>query len=127
MQVLVATDVAARGLDVRTLRAVVNYDMPGSLDMYIHRVGRTGRQGAPGQSFTFFTRNFAGMAPSLVQLLPVKLYNAVTLTLTMAPSLVRLLPVKLYNAVTLTLIMAPSLVQLPAWGVSIKGKREQAQ
>ena len=67
--VLVATDVAARGLDVRTLKAVVNYDMPGSLDMYIHRVGRTGRQGAPGQSFTFFTRNFSGMAPSLVQLL----------------------------------------------------------
>mmetsp|Transcript_24077 Transcript_24077/g.71595 ORF Transcript_24077/g.71595 Transcript_24077/m.71595 type:complete len:605 (-) Transcript_24077:81-1895(-) len=52
-QVLVATDVAARGLDVRTIRQVINYDMPNNMEDYIHRIGRTGRAGAKGEAHTF--------------------------------------------------------------------------
>ena len=53
--VLVATDVAARGLDIKELDAVVNYDMPQSEAVYTHRIGRTGRAGASGLAFTLFT------------------------------------------------------------------------
>jgi ATP-dependent RNA helicase RhlE len=51
--VLVATDIAARGLDVEALGHVVNFDVPGASDDYIHRVGRTGRMEATGEAFTF--------------------------------------------------------------------------
>jgi ATP-dependent RNA helicase DDX5/DBP2 len=46
--ILVATDVAARGLDVKDVRHVVNYDFPGQIEDYVHRIGRTGRAGAKG-------------------------------------------------------------------------------
>ncbi|MCZ7644631.1 MAG: DEAD/DEAH box helicase [Planctomycetota bacterium] len=52
-QVLVATDVAARGLDVVNLSHVINFDMPGSVEDYIHRIGRTARAQAKGEAFTF--------------------------------------------------------------------------
>jgi ATP-dependent RNA helicase RhlE len=52
-QVLVATDIAARGIDVETLGHVVNFDVPLVPDDYIHRVGRTARAGATGHAFTF--------------------------------------------------------------------------
>ena len=67
--VLIATDVAARGLHMKNLDIVVNWDMPSRLEQYVHRVGRTGRQGREGLAYTFFTRNFAFMAKDLVQLL----------------------------------------------------------
>jgi superfamily II DNA/RNA helicase len=57
LQVLVATDVAARGLDIKALPYVVNYDFPSSMETYIHRVGRTGRIASNGHAFSFFTRN----------------------------------------------------------------------
>ena len=60
VQVLVASDVAARGLDIRGLPYVVNYDFPSSLEAYIHRVGRTGRLAAHGHAYSFFTRNLVG-------------------------------------------------------------------
>ncbi|PXX42050.1 DEAD/DEAH box helicase [Undibacterium pigrum] len=53
IQVLVATDLAARGIDVAGLPAVVNYDLPRSADDYIHRIGRTGRAGASGSAISF--------------------------------------------------------------------------
>ena len=53
VQVLVATDVAARGLDVSDVSHVINYQMPRTMDSYIHRVGRTGRAGKSGHAFTF--------------------------------------------------------------------------
>lgn len=53
VRVLVATDVAARGLDVTDVSHVINYQMPRTMDSYIHRVGRTGRAGKYGQAFTF--------------------------------------------------------------------------
>jgi ATP-dependent RNA helicase DeaD len=51
--ILVATDVAARGIDVENVDAVVNYDVPQDPEYYIHRIGRTGRAGREGRSFTF--------------------------------------------------------------------------
>ncbi|KAL2622302.1 hypothetical protein R1flu_002507 [Riccia fluitans] len=52
--ILVATDVAARGLDVKDVRVVINYDFPTKFEDYIHRIGRTGRGGASGIAYTFF-------------------------------------------------------------------------
>jgi ATP-dependent RNA helicase RhlE len=54
-QVLVATDIAARGIDVTDLGHVVNFDVPPAPDDYIHRIGRTGRADATGDAFTFFS------------------------------------------------------------------------
>jgi len=51
--ILVATDVAARGLDISTVTHVVNFDVPRSPDTYVHRIGRTGRAGATGRAITF--------------------------------------------------------------------------
>jgi ATP-dependent RNA helicase DeaD len=51
--VLVATDVAARGLDISTVTHVINYDVPTSPDTYVHRIGRTGRVGRSGRAITF--------------------------------------------------------------------------
>jgi superfamily II DNA/RNA helicase len=52
VRVLVATDVAARGLDISELPAVINYDVPFAPEDYIHRIGRTGRAGAEGRAIT---------------------------------------------------------------------------
>jgi ATP-dependent RNA helicase DeaD len=51
--ILVATDVAARGLDISTVTHVINYDVPTSPDTYVHRIGRTGRVGRSGRAITF--------------------------------------------------------------------------
>ncbi len=54
-QVLVATDIAARGIDVSNVSHVINYDIPGTPEAYIHRIGRTGRAARSGQAFTLIT------------------------------------------------------------------------
>ncbi len=51
--ILIATDVAARGIDVDDVEAVINYDIPQDIEYYVHRIGRTGRAGRRGRSFTF--------------------------------------------------------------------------
>lgn len=56
VKVLVATDVAGRGIDVKNIEAVFNYDLPRDDEDYIHRVGRTGRAGTSGISFTFVSK-----------------------------------------------------------------------
>jgi len=53
--VLVATDIAARGLDIEQVSHVVNFDMPNTSDAYTHRIGRTGRSGREGKAYTFVT------------------------------------------------------------------------
>ena len=69
--ILIATSVAARGLDVRNLVLVVNYDVPNHIEDYVHRVGRTGRAGRKGTAITFLTpeqdRYAAALAKALVE------------------------------------------------------------
>lgn len=67
--ILLATDVAARGLHIKRLKYVVNYDFPGSLEQYCHRIGRTGRQGQEGYAYSLITRNMAPMVGDLIKLL----------------------------------------------------------
>ena len=66
-KVLVATDVAARGLDIPEIRTVVNYDCARDIDTHVHRVGRTGRAGTRGCAFTLLTNKDAEFAGALVQ------------------------------------------------------------
>jgi ATP-dependent RNA helicase RhlE len=54
-QVMVATDIAARGLDIETVSHVINFDVPDTADAYIHRIGRTGRAEREGDAFTLVT------------------------------------------------------------------------
>eukprot|EP00775_Hariotina_reticulata_P004334 gene4334-4587_t len=67
--VLVATDVAARGLDVKDVAVVINYDFPNGVEDYIHRIGRTGRAGATGEAYTLFTSSDGKYARELAQVL----------------------------------------------------------
>ena len=55
--VLVATDVAARGLDIKSLQAVINYELPRDPEIYVHRIGRTGRAGEKGIALSIFTQS----------------------------------------------------------------------
>jgi ATP-dependent RNA helicase DeaD len=57
---LVATDIAARGLDIEHVTHVINYDMPNNPEIYVHRIGRTGRVGRTGRAITFVTAKQAG-------------------------------------------------------------------
>ena len=68
-QVLVATDVAARGLHIAGLPYVVNYDFPSNMETYVHRVGRTGRLAADGHAYSFLTREAAALAGPVLKLL----------------------------------------------------------
>ena len=72
-KVLVATDIAARGIDVLEISHVINYDMPDTTDAYIHRIGRTGRIGRSGDAFTLVTREDSDMVRALERLLKVPL------------------------------------------------------
>ena len=54
--VLIATAVAARGLDIADVKQVINYDLPSEVDEYVHRIGRTGRIGNQGRAIAFFDR-----------------------------------------------------------------------
>ncbi|KAF3543285.1 hypothetical protein DY000_02010583 [Brassica cretica] len=67
--IMTATDVAARGLDVKDVKYVINYDFPGSLEDYVHRIGRTGRAGAKGTAYSFFTAANARFAKELISIL----------------------------------------------------------
>ena len=55
--ILVATDVAGRGIDIKDVSLVINYDMAKSIDAYTHRIGRTGRAGKSGKAITFLTQD----------------------------------------------------------------------
>lgn len=68
IHVLVATDVAARGLDIRSIKTVINFDSAKDIDSHIHRIGRTGRAGdKDGTAYTLVTPNEPKFAGSLVQ------------------------------------------------------------
>uniref|UniRef100_A0A0D6QSX3 RNA helicase n=1 Tax=Araucaria cunninghamii TaxID=56994 RepID=A0A0D6QSX3_ARACU len=67
--ILVATDVAARGLDIPHVSHVINFDLPNDIDDYVHRIGRTGRAGKSGLATAFFNENNMNIARSLADLM----------------------------------------------------------
>ncbi|MEK6584340.1 MAG: C-terminal helicase domain-containing protein, partial [Nitrospirota bacterium] len=71
-QILVATDIAARGIDVSSISHVINYDMPNTADAYTHRIGRTGRAAKTGDAFTFITREDDEMVRNIERILGEK-------------------------------------------------------
>ncbi|WP_294760118.1 DEAD/DEAH box helicase [uncultured Lactobacillus sp.] len=73
LDILVATDVAARGLDISGVTHVYNYDIPQDPDSYVHRIGRTGRAGQNGSSITFVTPNEIGYMRTIEQLTKKKM------------------------------------------------------
>lgn len=72
-KILVATDIAARGIDVSRISHVINYDMPDTAETYTHRIGRTGRAAKTGDAFTLITREDASMVRAVESALGVKL------------------------------------------------------
>lgn len=69
VRILVATDVASRGIDIEDITHVINYDFPRNIEEYVHRVGRTGRAGRSGVSLSFFTRSDWGSAAELIDIM----------------------------------------------------------
>lgn len=69
VHILIATDVASRGIDIEDITYVVNYDFPRNIEEYVHRVGRTGRANRLGTSLSFFTRSDWGSAGELIEIL----------------------------------------------------------
>jgi ATP-dependent RNA helicase RhlE len=69
VKVLVATDIAARGIDVSKISHVINFDMPDTAVAYTHRIGRTGRMSKLGTALSFATREDLPMVRSIEQLL----------------------------------------------------------
>jgi ATP-dependent RNA helicase RhlE len=72
-QIMVATDIAARGIDVSSISHVINYDMPDTADAYTHRIGRTGRAAKTGDAFTLVTREDTEMVRAIERILGSKL------------------------------------------------------
>jgi len=73
IDVLVATDIAARGIDVSQISHVINFDMPNTVDAYTHRIGRTGRIGSTGEAFTFAIRGDGLMVRQIEKTLGTRL------------------------------------------------------
>uniref|UniRef100_A0A453S9X8 RNA helicase n=1 Tax=Aegilops tauschii subsp. strangulata TaxID=200361 RepID=A0A453S9X8_AEGTS len=76
--VMVATDVVARGLDVPNVAHVINYDLPKSIEDYVHRIGRTGRAGNAGSATAFFTESNHPIAKGLLELMTEAKQNVPT-------------------------------------------------
>ena len=79
--ILIATDVAARGIDVDDVEAVFNYDIPSDEEYYVHRIGRTGRAGRTGKAFTFISGR------EIYKLRDIQRYTKSTVTLMKPPSI----------------------------------------
>ncbi len=72
-RVLVATDIAARGIDVKDISVVVNYDLPNDPEDYVHRIGRTGRAGASGVAYTLATPDQRGLLRGVEELIQMEI------------------------------------------------------
>ena len=72
-QIMVATDIAARGIDVLSISHVINYDVPDTAEAYIHRIGRTGRVAKTGDAFTLITREDTDMVRTIERILGDKI------------------------------------------------------
>jgi len=73
LQILVATDIASRGIDVLTISHVINYDMPDTVEAYTHRIGRTGRADKKGEAFTLITNEDSSQVRKIERVLGYKL------------------------------------------------------
>jgi len=73
VQILVATDLAARGIDVSDISHVINFDMPATVDDYTHRIGRTGRAAKTGDAFTFMTHDDESTVRAIQRVLGFKI------------------------------------------------------
>ncbi len=82
IDILIATDVAARGIDVDDINAVFNYDIPNDEEYYVHRIGRTGRAGRAGKAFTFVSGR------DIYKLKEIQRYTRSTISLQKPPSLI---------------------------------------
>jgi len=69
VNIMIATDVAARGLDISNVEYVINYDFPNDIENYVHRIGRTGRADKKGTSITFLSQDDASQAGKLIKIL----------------------------------------------------------
>ncbi|XP_026817783.1 probable ATP-dependent RNA helicase DDX43 [Rhopalosiphum maidis] len=85
VSILIATDVASRGIDIHDITVVINYDFPTNIEEYVHRVGRTGRAGKTGSAYTLFSDYDKFNASSLISVLkksnqpiPAELYKMTT-------------------------------------------------
>lgn len=76
-QILVATDIAARGIDVTQISHVINYDMPDTIDAYTHRIGRTGRNTKTGDAFTFITSEDEDMVRRIENVLRTRVRHCI--------------------------------------------------
>jgi ATP-dependent RNA helicase RhlE len=72
-RVIIATDIAARGIDITSLGIVINYDLPDTAETYVHRIGRTGRAGQGGTALTFCSQEEYGMVKDIQKLTGKKL------------------------------------------------------
>ncbi len=88
LKVLAATDVAARGLDVDDVEAVINYDIPYDVENYVHRIGRTGRAGRTGKAFTIIT------ARDIFKIRDIMRYTKATINKGQLPTLKDVLKIK---------------------------------
>lgn len=84
-QILLATDVASRGIDIDDITHILNYDFPRNIEEYVHRIGRTGRAGRSGQAVSYFTEQDMRHAKELIdilkeskQMIPEELYGFAT-------------------------------------------------
>ena len=68
-KIMIATDVAARGLDISNVEYVINYDFPKDIENYVHRIGRTGRSDKKGTSVTFMSEEDSSLAGKLIKIL----------------------------------------------------------
>ena len=73
INILVATDIVARGIDIDDIRLVINYDVPHDSEDYVHRIGRTGRAGAQGVSISFVSEDDAFYLPEIEKAIGKKL------------------------------------------------------
>ena len=72
-QIMVATDIAARGLDIDGISHVINFDMPATADAYLHRIGRTGRAQRNGEAYTFVTQDDKRLVEKIEKIMKKKL------------------------------------------------------
>lgn len=69
VSILIATDIASRGIDIHDISLVINYDFPLDIEEYVHRVGRTGRAGKTGSAITLFSNRDVANASALIDIL----------------------------------------------------------